>query len=226
MGGYFLTRIPAGWNPTISKNNRRHRGRARSLAGLELKDALHGLHRQLVDVMATFSCRVRGYGRVESRKVNHDFRIVAVRHPVDGTYSLYVTNAPEDMLAANQIREVYRLRWEAETFFKALKSGSGGNELPSAKADTIRVFLYAGLIRATLAMRARVKSDWRHTKQINPVQWMKWWVTTASRALGELLSDVVTDPISAIGFADWCRTLADPNRARPVTRLAFTGHPE
>ena len=96
VGGYFLTRIPAGWNPTISKNNRRHRGRARSLAGLELKDALHGLHRQLVDVMATFSCRVRGYGRVESRKVNHDFRIVAVRHPVDGTYSLYVTGVIRD----------------------------------------------------------------------------------------------------------------------------------
>ena len=30
VGGYFLTRIPAGWNPTVSVDNRRHRGRRTS----------------------------------------------------------------------------------------------------------------------------------------------------------------------------------------------------
>ena len=30
VDGYFLTRIPAGWNPAASVDNRRHRGRRTS----------------------------------------------------------------------------------------------------------------------------------------------------------------------------------------------------
>ena len=62
VGGYFLTRIPAGWNPVIVSENRRHRGRARKLTGSKLKVALAGLQRQVVDVNASFRCRVRAYG--------------------------------------------------------------------------------------------------------------------------------------------------------------------
>ncbi len=221
VGGYFLTRIPAGWNQEITKDNRRHRGRARSLVGLNLKDALDGLHRQLVDVMVSFSCRVRGYGGGKARKVWHDFRVVAVRHP-DGTYHLYATNAPERLLPADKIRQVYRLRWEVETFFKTLKSGSGGNELPSAKRHTVEAFLYAGLIRASLAMRARVKSDWEKTRHINPLQWVRWWATAASQHLSDLLACIVPSLVDVLELEGWCGALADPNRARQVTRLAFT----
>ena len=221
VGGYFLTRIPAGWNQEITNDNRRHRGRARSLVGLNLKDALDGLHRELVDVMVSFSCRVRGYGGNKPRKVWHDFRVVAVKQP-DGTYHLYATNAPESLLPADKIRQVYRLRWEAETFFKILKSGSGGNELPSAKRHTVEAFLYAGLIRASLAMRARVKSDWTQTRHINPLQWVRWWATAASQSLSDLLACIVPSLVHVLELEDWCDALADPNRARQVTRLAFT----
>src|SRR5690606_6331756 len=91
----------------------------------------------IVDVNVTFHCRVRGYGGERARKVDHTFRVVALRGP-GGEYALYVTNAPSAMLPAEELRNVYRLRWEVETFFKTAKSGCALSEysVPRPELDT------------------------------------------------------------------------------------------
>jgi putative transposase len=217
VDGYFLTRIPAGWNPTVIEENRRHRGRARKLSGLKLRDALCGLKRTVVDVQAEFSCRVRGYGGLPRRKVKASFRVVALLNDTTGEYSLYATNAPEELLAAKHVRSTYKLRWEAETFFKTAKSGSGMNELPSSKAHIVETLLYAGLLRAALAMRAKAGGAKTLIRRINPQQWMRWWNRQLDAALEHLLGVEL-----ALDLETLLTMLADPNRARIPTRYAFT----
>lgn len=221
VGGYFLTRIPKGWNQVIVSENRRHRGRARSLVGMNLMDALNGLKRDVIDVNASFRCRVRRYGRKKARFVQHEFRIIALRRP-DGTYALYVTNAPPDMLPAKEVWNIYRLRWEVETFFKTLKSWSALGDQPARTPHRVETLVYAALMRATLAMKAKARFirliPARTGARINPHQWMRWW----NRQLHWLLDDLfpATDTLDA---DDLFAMLCDPNRGRVPSRNAFAG---
>lgn len=224
VGGYFLCRVPKGWNQQIVVDHRRSRGRARKLTGLRLREAFVGLHRPLADVGVVFECRVRAYAGGEARKVKETFRVVAVRHPDTGEYALYATNAPPAKLAANDIREVYRLRWEVETFFKLGKSGSGMNELPSSKEAIVRLLLTAGLLRATLSMRSKSSLLRRfapgQVHKTGPLQWVRWW--------NQQLPDVLR--LMLFGVHRWrprspteeLLALLDPNhRHRPPTRMLF-----
>lgn len=219
VGGYFLTRIPKGWNPVIVSENRRHRGRARSLSGRKLRDALSGLHRGVVDVNATFRCRVRGYGGGPARIVEQEFRVVALRRP-DGEYAVYATNAPGAMLPAEDVWNVYRLRWEVETFFKTAKSGCALSESPSKSRHRVETLVHAALLRATLAMTAKARFlrliPARNRVRINPHQWMRLW----NRHLHVLLADLVGAD-AELDLAGLLLMLADPNRSRLPTRDSF-----
>lgn len=219
VGGYFLTRIPKGWNQVIASENRRHRGRARSLVGKCLREALDGLHRDIVDVNVTFRCRVRGYAGESARMVDQVFRVVALRGR-DGEYVLYVTNAPQDMLRAEDMRNVYRLRWEVETFFKTAKSGCALSETPSRSRHRVETLVYAALLRATLAMRVKARFlrlvPARNRVRVNPHQWVRWW----NRQLHVVLSDLVAAD-GPLDMAALLLTLGDPNRSRVPTRDAF-----
>jgi len=219
VGGYFLTRIPKGWNQVVVSENRRHRGRARSLVGHNLKDVLKGLQRNVVDVNAIFRCRVRAYAGGKVRMVEHQFRVIALRRP-DGEYAQYATNAPEHLLPAEEAWNVYRLRWEIETFFKTAKSGCALSDTPSGDRHKVETLVFAALIRATLAMKARARFivlvPARNGRHINPGQWMRWW----NRQLYSLLDDLIfcDTPLNTQALYDM---LADPNVSRTPSRDAF-----
>lgn len=219
VGGFFLTRIPKGWNQVVVSENRRHRGRARSLVGANLKDALDGLHRAVVDVNASFRCRVRGYAGGPARFVDKEFRVIALRRP-NGEYALYATNASAELLPAEEAWKVYRLRWEVETFFKTAKSGCALSDTPSTKRHCVEALVYAALIRATLAMKMKARfiqlAPARHRPRVNPLQWMRWW----NRQLHQLLDDILTGATRLDVYALY-RMLADPNLGRIPSRNAF-----
>src|SRR5690606_36209369 len=155
-----------------------------------------------------------------ARLVDHTFRVVALRGP-GGEYALYATNAPSEMLPAEELRNVYRLRWEVETFFKTAKSGCALSETPSRSRHRVETLVCASLLRATLAMMARARFlrlvPARDRVRVNPHQWVRWW----NRQLDGFLSDLV-DSDSPLDTADLLLTLADPNKARLPMREAFT----
>ena len=219
VGGYFLTRVPKGWNQVITSTNRRHRGRARKLVGKRLQDALVGIKRQVLDVNVVFQCRVRGYRGQRAHKVDHEFRVIGLRRP-DGELALYVTNAPPQMLAAEAVWEVYRLRWEVETYFKTAKSGCALGELPSKDRHRVEALLYAALIRAHIAMTAKDQFARRAPQAagrwINPGQWIRWW----NRQLHTLL-DLLLGTDGHLNERQLWRLLSDPNIKRIPTRMAF-----
>ena len=221
VGGYFLTRVPKGWNQTVVSENRKHRGRARTLIGVNLRDGLDTLKRDVVDVNASFRCRVRGYGGGPARKVDKHFRIIAVRRP-DGEYAKYATNVPPEMLAAEDAWNIYRLRWEVETFFKTAKSGCALSDTPSRDKHRVKILIYAALLRATLAMKAKARfiklRPQRNRQRVNPQQWMRWW----NRQLRQLLERLVI-PQERLGVDGILDMLTDPNVKRVPSRNAFEG---
>ncbi|MFT6145464.1 MAG: IS4 transposase [Myxococcota bacterium] len=219
VGGYVHTRIPAKWNQTIVSENRKHRGRARRLIGQSLQEAFVRLKRTHVD--ADVLCRIRGYGGTESRKEMKRFRVVAIRQPETNEFGLFATNVPSHMLAAEDIYQVYRLRWEVETFFKTLKSGCAANECPSSKVHIVETLLYAGLLRAALAMRAKAQQTWSLVRRINHGQWMHWW----NRQLPAALVAVVGITESQLSIKQLLILLSDPSQGRLPTRFSFGGIP-
>jgi hypothetical protein len=219
VGGYFLTRIPKGWNLVVTSENRRHRGRARKLQGKNLRDALYRLQRGVVDVNVSFRCRVRRYAGGPSKIVHKEFRVIAIRRP-NGEYAVYATNAPDHMLPAEEAWNEYRLRWEVETFFKTAKSGCALDELPSGGQHRVEALVLAALIRATIAMKAKRRllllAANRSRIRLNPQQWMRWW----NRHLHQLLHRLVI-PEVPFSLDQLFLMLSDPNGLRIPSRVAF-----
>ncbi len=131
VGGYFLTRLPEDRDPVIVRGLRRHRGRARKVAGLHLRKALRVVRRTALDVECGFRCKVRRYRSETSRTVTENFRVVAIFNEDKKKWHVYVTNVPTTVLTAELVARTYRLRWEVEQFFKTGKPGSGLSELPT-----------------------------------------------------------------------------------------------
>lgn len=220
VGGYFLTRLPKDRNPNITAENRRHRGRSRKAAERPLRDVLDGLQRRLLDVNCSFRCHIRRYAKTKGRFVLETFRVVAVRDRKTGTYEVFVTNAPPEMLPAEYVADTYRLRWEVETFFKTSKSGSGLEELPSQQPEIVLALVYASLLRATASMQAlarfrRVVADPQGVL-VNPGQWVKWWNRQLHR-----VADALIEPVAELVPEELARMLGDPHVRRITNRESF-----
>lgn len=221
QGGFFLSRLPPDRDPLITRDNRRHRGRAKKTVGRHLRAALRGMKRSLIDVQADFRVHVRRYRTRYGHDEHEEFRIVGVRNRKSGDYHLYVTNAPPEALAAEVVRDAYRLRWEVELFYKAGKSGAALHELPSSQPHIVRTLVYAALIRTTLTMKALNEARDRLPLGvwINPIAWQRLWNQVLAEALDAILEPFSFRPRS---WSDLAALAVDPNRARRPTRTSFT----
>jgi putative transposase len=224
QGGYFLSRLPPDRDPLITRDNRRHRGRARTAKGRHLRNVVHGLKRALIDVQAEFRIHVRRYGTPHGHHEVREFRVVGVRNRKNGDYHLYVTNAPPEALAAEVVRDAYRLRWETELFYKAGKSGAALHELPSAQPHIVRTLVYAALIRTTLAMKALNEARDRLPLGvwINPIAWQRLWNQLLAEALDAILEQASP---SCRSWSHLATLAVDPNRGRRPTRASFMSPP-
>jgi hypothetical protein len=218
QGGFFLTRLPTGYDPALVGNNRRHRGRARKIENRTLLQFVDGLQRRYLDVMADFRVYIRKYDSEHGHNERQVFRVVGVRNDKTGKLHLYATNAPVDMLPAEMVRDLYRLRWEVELFYKAAKSGSGLNELTSSQPHIVRTLVYATLIRTTLAMKAKMRASQavKNRLWINPVQWMRVWNELLLQCLDRMLRP--DRPRLDMGWFELAVLAQDPNKKRVPTR--------
>jgi len=202
----------------LIENNRRHRGRARKVEKRKLLGLVDGLQRKYLDVMADFRVYLRKYDSKQGHNERQAFRVVGVRDDKTSTLHLYVTNAPVEALPAEMIRDLYRLRWEVELFYKAAKSGSGLNELTTSQPHIVRTLIYAALFRTTLAMKAKMKATKAADGRLwtNPIQWMCVWNELLLRCLDKLLRP--NRPRLDMGWFELAVLAQDPNRGRMPTR--------
>jgi len=74
-------------------------------------------------------------------------------------YVVLFTTVPADRLSAEQLIELYRLRWQVELDIKRGKSIRDLDRLPNSRADTIYTWICAKLLGAEIARRLSVGGE-------------------------------------------------------------------
>lgn len=143
-GGFFLTRLKESSVPVVTAIRC---GLGQAHIGKLLTGDLP--YRGVVDLDARFRLRKGG------TKVFRVIR-VTVEHDTRDGYIEYVdiwlvTNLDPAIFTAEQVATIYRMRWEVEILFRALKSVGRLDQLRSASLPVIRVFIYAALLGLVLA---------------------------------------------------------------------------
>jgi len=151
-GGWFVSRLKSGANPTIVTNHLNPPGNAIELEGNQLQDVLDRLKRQRLDMTVEMEVKKRRYGGSRSRAMCQ-FRVVGQRNQQTGEYHLYVTNIDRETLDVDDIAETYTLRWQIELLMKQLRSHARLDELPTEKEHVAKLLIYASIM-ALLVSRA------------------------------------------------------------------------
>lgn len=84
----------------------------------------------------------------EEEMLDQEFRLVVGKNKETGKNLSFITNV--DFLNAIEITELYRSRWEIETFFKFLKQEMNFSHLVSRSENGIKVVMYITMIAAIL----------------------------------------------------------------------------
>ncbi len=157
-------------------------------------------------------------GEKTGRRMWRNFRVVGVYDLNTRQHHLYATNIPPSMLSVEDVALCYKLRWEAETFYKLAKSSLGLNELNSKKRYVVEALVYAALIRCALAMRqkSRLESGLAKGRWINAIQFAKVFTFQMLDELGRFFrGQRRLDPELMFELC------IDPERKRPPTRVLF-----
>lgn len=141
-GGFFVSRLKDNCDPTILAVLH---GTGPQLVGQSLKSILGSIRRDILDVQVEVTYKKRRY-RGKRRRVTQTFRVVGLKHPITGTYHLYITNIPADHLAAEAIGRLYAARWLVELVFKQLKSFYQLASCPSTKPHIVHALIYRAIV--------------------------------------------------------------------------------
>jgi IS4 transposase len=215
-GGYFISRLKANANPTLTTLLRKVRGRSIAIASRKLKDVLPELERQVLDAMAQVTFKRRSY-RGKSKTDTASFRVIAVRNAQTDAYHLYITNIPPERLSAEEIAQCYAARWEVELLFRQLKEVFHLAELPSRKSHIVEALLYAALFSLMAA-----RSFWLELCRVFPTECSRWtperWSAIFEASAEDLLALRFArhrDQESSLKLLQmWFRELPDPNLKR------------
>lgn len=116
---------------------------------LELKDILIGSKKELKTRLIITKLSDRNKKKREIKHLSEVKRSRGTINPRSVAWNgvnAYVTNVPEEMLNANEIHEVYSLRWQIEIMFKVWKSVFEINKVKKMKIERFKCFLYGRLI--------------------------------------------------------------------------------
>jgi IS4 transposase len=150
QGGYFISRVKSNANPTIVRSNQTLRGRSIDLKGHKLQDVLGRLQRETIDVTVALEVELRKY-RGSCSTITRHVRMVGGRNEETGEYHLYFTNVSGQQLTPRQVADTYRLRWQIELLFSALKSQMRLHQLPSSKDHVVRALIWASVLACLIS---------------------------------------------------------------------------
>jgi putative transposase len=225
-GGYFLSRLKANANPTITALHRAHRGRAVPVVGEKLRDVGGRLQREVLDVEVDVRFRRRSYGG-RARYDDQSLRVVGIRDDRTGEHHFYITNVSVEKLAAEDIRTTYALRWQIELLFKELKHHYRIDQMPSRKRHIVEALLYAAILTLIVSRRllALVRAALAHLADRIPLQ---RWAALLESLSAELLLIVTRPPRELQSLirrvsATLLHEAVDPNASRPGLLAAVEG---
>ena len=123
--------------------------------GIEWKDFISKIRDEVFDVEVSLAHKARKYRGNRSKKA-YQCRVIGMRKE-DGSYWLYATNLSNEQLAAEDAYQLYRLRWQVELFFKALKQYGSLMCIKSRKDVVLKILLELTFIAALLAASLRLE---------------------------------------------------------------------
>ena len=220
LGGFFVTRLKKSFHARVVEANPGHRGSRTKPLGRKVWDLIPGRRGGRIDVMCSFSVRVRPYGKATGRRFTHVFRVVGIWNKVEKRYQMYVTNVSPHRFSAEEVAASYRLRWEVERFYVSAKSGMGLDRITSSKPHIVEALIRAALLRCTVAMQARRQAD-KHLppgRWTNPLLWIKVW----RERIGDLLLGRWLEGSGRRCPTSWTRLAQlamDPDRKRLSPRV-------
>jgi putative transposase len=142
-GGFFITRLKSSATPIIETI---HGGLGQVWRGEKLTRDLP--FRGVLDVDALF--RFKGGQRV-LRVIRLKVQNTNPFGRVEDVEVWLVTNLSRALFSAQQVAALYRMRWEVERLFRALKHVGRLDQLRSANVVVIHIFIFATLVGLLLS---------------------------------------------------------------------------
>jgi len=185
-GGSFLTRVKGSADPVFVRSLQVHRGRAVDLEGHRLSEVLPRLDRGVLDAEVEIAFRRRVY-RGTSHGDTLVCRLVGVWDEEHHEYHLYLTNVGTEALTAEEVAELYSLRWQIELTFKELKSYYALDQISTAKPEAVEALLWASLLTLIISRRiynlVRRRAPEELRARYTPLRWATVFRQVAPRIL-------------------------------------------
>jgi len=189
-GGFFVSRWKKSADPLFVRSLTVHRGRAIDLEGKRLSEVLPKLQREVLDAEVELTFQKRVY---DGHRSTGTFRcrIVAVWDEKNGEYHTYLTNIPLERLTAEEVAQLYGLRWEIELTFKEMKSHYSMDKFRTTKAVVVEALIWSALL--TLVASRQIHNM---VRRIQPpelrarypmLKWARVFRSTARDILGAML---------------------------------------
>ena len=137
-GGHFVGRATESINPTVLRAT----ADGRELAGLRDRPL------RQCDLPKTGAVDLDVIWRRGATTLRA--RLVARWNPKRGAHVLLVTNLPRERVSAEQVGQVYRLRWQVELLFKVWKSYANLRAFDTANPNIAEGLVWAALAAAAL----------------------------------------------------------------------------
>lgn len=210
QGGYFLSRMKSNTNPKIIEDLHAGAGSLARIEGKKLKAVAKRVKRQVLDVRVRLSngleCRAVGIRDTEE----------------EGAWRWYLTNLPASY-PAQEIGEIYRLRWTVELVFKALKSGQHMDVQTSVKKHRVELKMWATLLGYVLTGRLCETFRSGSTLETSLSRGLRVMAALGTELAISMCRPLVRSPRSFAQIFD--ALLPDPNRFRsrsfdPLLRFA------
>lgn len=140
---FFFTRIKSGIKLTVKKIVEGRIGK-HYVEG-HLPELARGLTKRsnIVELM------------VEDPKTGSEYRAIGMWNQPKRCYHWYITNLE---LPAKELKNLYRLRWQIELTFKALKSTLKLDHIPSLSSNTVTSLIFASITNYALSVALRIES--------------------------------------------------------------------
>ena len=125
-------------------------------------------------------------------------RVLSDRYKTEAVLNLFITNIPEQWVPTEQIRSLYRLRWQIELRFKTWKSFCNLDAFKKVKLHRFKIYLYASLLSILI--------KWEITTGLVSVVWQTKGkllsIIKCYKALTQSaaeLKEALLDPIKKLG---------------------------
>jgi IS4 transposase len=182
-GGYFLSRLKKDSNPLILSVLRTYRGNSIELDGKRWKEVRDKIKREVLDAEIKVTFSRRAYKGKKSRD-SMPFRMVAIYNHEAKRYHVYITNIPPDALSAEDVAELYRVRWDIEMIFKELKSKYSLDAITSANPNVVEGLIWVAILTLLVSRRLfnvlRASAPIERAVRYTPLRWANIFVETSS----------------------------------------------